>query len=138
MPTNLVRIHAENCRQSSVRNYVQLWIAFNVHKFSKDSCGKFSTHFCKDSCPILTKGCDLPKFFPYAKKCYQGILNIKWKSYDMWWMHVELFKDTQSTVTKDIARIFRKEWEEYGEKACKTTITTVSTRYTRKAVDMLF
>ena len=67
------------------------------------------------------KGCDFSKFLHTQKKCYQGILNIKWKSDEMWWGHVELFKDTGSTVTQDIACIL-------GENE-KNTVKTLHNNY---------
>ena len=54
MHTNLVRIHAENCPQISVRIHLQFSLALDAEKFSKDSCGNLSSNFSKDSCPILT------------------------------------------------------------------------------------
>ena len=54
MHTNLVRIHAENCPQISVRIHLQFSLALDAEKLSKDSRGNLSSNFSKDSCPILT------------------------------------------------------------------------------------
>ena len=44
----------ENCPQIPVGNSVELGVALDAHKFSKDSCGKLCTNFSKALGRILT------------------------------------------------------------------------------------
>ena len=45
MRTNSVRVHARQLSTNSSRNSVELGVALDAHKFSKDSCGQLVDKF---------------------------------------------------------------------------------------------
>ena len=85
----------------------------------------------------MMKEHDFPNFFPCAKKMLPGNSEYKMK---VWWYVMDARGIIQrywilcdeghcSNIHEGMRRI--------RQKTCKTTITTVSTSYSRKAVDML-
>ena len=58
----------KKCVQNSVRMHVKFWVGLDAHKFSKDSCGKFSTNFSEDSRqPLVVLDAKIWSWLAYSK-----------------------------------------------------------------------